>query len=295
MRRRVSSIHGLILVDKPTGPTSHDVVARARRALSEKRIGHVGTLDPMATGLLGLLVGAATRLSEYLVEKDKRYAATVRFGSSTNTYDAEGETVSESGRVPDRVALQAALDRFRGPQMQRPPAFSAIKRDGQRAYALARQGEEVVLEPRPVTMYDLQLIDWTPPDATLDVRCSAGTYIRSLAHDLGQALETGAHLAALRRTAVGPWSVEQAVPLADLEAGEAPILPMEAALPDWARVDLSDDEARRIWHGNVVPLGANWSGPLARAYNPAGTFFAVLRADAAQGVWRADKVLLDPA
>ncbi len=295
MRRRVSAIHGLILVDKPTGPTSHDVVARARRALQEKRIGHVGTLDPMATGLLGLLVGAATRLSEYLVEKDKRYTATVRFGRETNTYDAEGETVAESGRVPDRVAFEAALEQFRGPQMQRPPAFSAIKRDGQRAYALARQGEEVVLEPRPVTLYELQLIDWAPPDVTLDVRCSAGTYIRSLAHDLGQTLATGAHLAALRRTAVGPWRVEQAVPLAGLEAGEAPILPMEAALPDWPRVDLGADEARRIWHGNTVPLGPNWAGQLARAYNPAGTFFAVLRADAAQGLWRADKVLLEPA
>ena len=137
MRRRVSTIHGLILVDKPSGPTSHDVVARARRALHEKRIGHVGTLDPMATGLLGLLVGAATRLSEYLVEKDKRYTATVRFGRSTNTYDAEGETVAESGRIPEREALEAAVERFRGPQLQRPPAFSAIKRDGQRAYALA--------------------------------------------------------------------------------------------------------------------------------------------------------------
>lgn len=292
MRRRVSTIHGLILVDKPGGPTSHDVVARARRALHEKRIGHVGTLDPMATGLLGLLVGAATRLSEYLVEKDKRYTATVRFGRSTNTYDAEGETVAESGRIPEREALEAAVERFRGPQLQRPPAFSAIKRDGQRAYTLARQGEEVVLEPRPVTMYEIDLIDWAPPDAVLDVRCSAGTYIRSLAHDLGQVLETGAHLAALRRTAVGPWMIDQAVALADLEAGEAPILPMEAALPDWPRVDLSEAEARRIWHGNTVPLGLDWAGPLARAYNPAGTFFAVLRADADEGLWRADKVLL---
>ena len=168
MRRRVSSIHGLILVDKPTGPTSHDVVARARRALSEKRIGHVGTLDPMATGLLGLLVGAATRLSEYLVEKDKRYTATVRFGRATNTYDAEGETVAESGRIPERETLEAAVARFRGPQLQRPPAFSAIKRDGQRAYALARQGEEVVLEPRPVTIYEIDLIDWAPPPQPRD-------------------------------------------------------------------------------------------------------------------------------
>lgn len=148
-----------------------------------------------------------------------------------------------------------------------------------------------MLEPRPVTMYEIDLIDWAPPDAVLDVRCSAGTYIRSLAHDLGQVLETGAHLAALRRTAVGPWLVDQAVALADLEAGEAPILPMEAALR-LAAGRPEEADARRIWHGNTVPLGSDWAGPLARAYNPAGIFFAVLRADADQGLWRADKVLL---
>lgn len=295
MRRRVSNLHGLVLIDKPSGPTSHDVVARARRALQEKRIGHVGTLDPLATGLLGLLVGAATRLSEYLVEKDKRYEALVRFGNATTTYDADGETTIDTGRIPERAALEQALATFRGPQMQRPPAFSAIKRDGQRAYDLARRGEEVVLEPRPVTLYEITLTAWNPPDAVLDVKCSAGTYIRSLAHDLGQALDAGAHLAALRRTAIGPWSIDQAIPLADLEAGAAPILPMEAALPDWPRVDLTEEEGRRIWHGNTVPLGVGWSGPLARAYNPAGMFFAILRADPEHGVWRADKVLMEPA
>ena len=143
--------------------------------------------------------------------------------------------------------------------------------------------------------YEITLTAWNPPDAVLDVKCSAGTYIRSLAHDLGQALDAGAHLAALRRTAIGPWSIDQAIPLADLEAGAAPILPMDAALPDWQRVDLTEEEARRIWHGNTVPLGGGWSGPLARAYNPAGMFFAILRADAEHSVWRADKVLMEPA
>lgn len=289
------SSNGLILIDKPLGPTSHDVVAKARRALREKRIGHVGTLDPLATGLLGLLIGAATRLSEYLIEKDKRYRAIVRFGRATTTYDAEGEATSETGRVPERAALEQALAALRGPILQRPPAYSAIKRDGERAYALARRGEEVVLEPRPVTIHDLTLVEWNAPDAVVDVHCSSGTYIRSLAHDLGEALEVGAHLAGLRRTAVGPWTIEQACPLADLEAGAAPILPMEAALPDWPRVELDADGARRIWHGNTVPLGDGWSGPLARAYNPAGVFFAILRADPQHGVWRADKVLLEPA
>ncbi len=286
---------GLILIDKPLGPTSHDVVARARRALREKRIGHVGTLDPLATGLLGLLIGAATRLSEYLIEKDKRYRAQVRFGRATTTYDAEGEVTRETGRAPERAALEQALADFRGPLLQRPPAYSAIKRDGQRAYTLARRGEEVVLEPRSVTIHALTLVEWNPPEAVLDVHCSSGTYIRSLAHDLGQALDVGAYLSGLRRTAVGPWTIEQACPLTDLEAGTASILPMEDALPDWPVVALDADGARRIWHGNTVPLGEGWSGPLARAYNPAGAFFAILRADPQHGVWRADKVLLEPA
>ncbi|MBL8093382.1 MAG: tRNA pseudouridine(55) synthase TruB [Anaerolineales bacterium] len=291
----MTGTNGLILIDKPLGPTSHDVVARARRALREKRIGHVGTLDPLATGLLGLLIGAATRLSEYLIEKDKRYRAQVRFGRATTTYDAEGEVTRETGRAPERAALEQVLADFRGPLLQRPPAYSAIKRDGQRAYALARRGEEVVLEPRPVTIHALTLVEWNPPEAVLDVHCSSGTYIRSLAHDLGQALDVGAYLSGLRRTAVGPWTIEQACPLTDLEAGTASILPMEAALPDWPVVALDADSARRIWHGNTVPLGEGWSGPLARAYNPAGAFFAILRADPQQGVWRADKVLLEPA
>ncbi len=291
----MSARNGLILIDKPIGPTSHDVVAKARRALREKRIGHVGTLDPLATGLLGLLIGAATRLSEYLIEKDKHYRAVVRFGRATTTYDAEGETTLETGRVPEPEALEQALAGFRGPVLQRPPAFSAIKRDGQRAYALARKGEDVVLEPRPVVIHALTLVAWDAPEAVLDVHCSAGTYIRSLAHDLGQTLGVGAHLSGLRRTAVGPWTIEQACSLADLEAGAAPLLPMEMALPDWPKVALDPDAARRVWHGNTVPLSAGWSGPLARAYNPAGAFFAILRADAQHGVWRADKVLLDPA
>ncbi|HRF47518.1 MAG TPA: tRNA pseudouridine(55) synthase TruB [Anaerolineales bacterium] len=291
----MSVSNGLILIDKPIGPTSHDVVAKARRALREKRIGHVGTLDPLASGLLGLLVGAATRLSEYLVEKDKRYRAVVRFGRATTTYDSEGEATLETGRAPELAELETALAGFRGLQQQRPPAYSAIKRDGQRAYALARRGEEVVLEPRPVTIHSLDLESWESPDAVLAVHCSSGTYIRSLAHDLGQALGCGAHLAGLQRTAVGPWTLAQASALSDLESGTAPILPMDAALPDWPRVDLDAEAARRIWHGNTVPLAPKWSDPLARAYNPAGIFFAILRADPEHGVWRADKVLLDPA
>ena len=290
---------GLLLVDKPAGPTSHDVVAQVRRGAREKRVGHTGTLDPLATGLLVLCLGAATRLSEYLLGEDKHYQARVRFGQATTTYDAGGEVTAVSDQLPDRAAVEAALAAFRGALQQRPPAFSAIKRDGQRAYDLARRGETVELAARPVTIHTLEITAWAPPEADLDVACSAGTYIRSLAHDLGQALGCGAHLAGLRRTAVGPFRVEAAVPLdvlqAEMAAGTwaARCQPMDLAVRHWPAVPLSADAARRVHHGQAVPLtpaGADWG----RAYNPAGEFFAILRADPAAGVWRPEKVLLSP-
>jgi tRNA pseudouridine55 synthase len=283
---------GLLLIDKPSGPTSHDVVARARRVLREKRIGHAGTLDPMATGLLVLLVGQATRLSEYLTEKDKAYTATVRFGQTTDTYDAEGAILSDSGQVPERVAVEAALEGFRGPLLQQPPAYSAIKRGGQKAYELARRGEAVQLEPRPVTVRTLTLVGWTPPEATLSVTCSAGTYIRSLAHDLGQQLGCGAHLSALRRTASGEFRVDAAASLAALETGPVALRPMDEAVSDWPRLALTAAETARLINGGSVDLTpAVADGALGRAYNPAGTFIAIVRADVSAQAWRPEKVL----
>jgi tRNA pseudouridine55 synthase len=294
------TLRGILLLDKPSGPTSHDMVYALRRGTHEKRVGHAGTLDPLATGLLVMCLGSATRLSEYLAGKDKRYRATVRFGQATDTYDALGAVVSESAALPDRAAVEAALAGFRGPQQQVPPAFSAIKRNGHKAYDLARRGEEVVLEPRAVHMYGIDLVEWQPPQVVLDVHCSAGTYIRSLAHDLGQVLGCGGHLSALRRTASGTLRVEDAVPLVTLEAAfaagdwERYVRPPDAALPDWPAVNLDAEAAARVQRGQSVPLeGANSPGKFGRAYNPAGEFFAVLRADPGAGVWRPDKVFAD--
>lgn len=287
---------GLLLVDKPSGPTSHDVVAVIRRGAREKRVGHAGTLDPLATGLLVVCLGAATRLSEYLLDKDKRYQARVRFGTATDTYDAAGDVTAASDQLPERAAVEAALAAFRGRIMQTPPAFSALKLGGRRAYDLARRGESVVLAPRAVTVHGLELIDWSPPDCLLNVHCSAGTYLRSLAHDLGRALGCGAHLAALRRTASGGLQLADAVALDELRAGFAAgswrrhLRPLDAAMPDWPAVPLTADEAQRVQNGQKV----RGSGPgrgLARAYNPAGEFFAVLRADEA-GLWQPEKVLV---
>lgn len=295
------ALWGLLLLDKPSGPTSHDLVYAVRRGSGERRVGHAGTLDPLATGLLVMCLGPATRLSEYFSGKDKRYHARVRLGQATTTYDAQGEVTASSPVVPGRAAVEAALAEFRGPQQQVPPAFSAIKRGGQKSYELARRGETVVLEPRSVIIESLELVDWQPPDLELDVHCSAGTYIRSLAHDLGQRLGCGAHLAALRRTASGQLLVRQAVSLDVLQAAFARrdwtqyLLPADQALLEWPAVHLTAAAAARVQRGQAVPFDLDQpptsTGPLARAYNAAGQFFAVLRADPAAGAWRPDKVL----
>ena len=293
---------GLILLDKPSGPTSHDMVYAVRRGAGEKRVGHAGTLDPLATGLLVMCLGPATRLSEYLSGKDKRYTARLRLGQATNTYDAQGEVTSTSTAIPAPAAVEAALAEFRGPQQQVPPAFSAIKRDGQKAYDLARRGETVVLDARPIVFYSIEIVEWALPDLVLDVHCSAGTYIRSLAHDLGQRLGCGAHLSGLRRTASGTLRVDQAVPLERLQAAFTQgdwrqfLQPPDAALADWPLVRLTADETVRVQRGQFVPFEGAGPGAapdqLGRAYNSAGEFIAVLRADLAAGVWRPDKVFI---
>ena len=295
-----ASAWGLILLDKPSGPTSHDMVYAVRRGTGHKRVGHAGTLDPLATGLLVICLGPATRLSEYLAGKDKRYTARLRLGQTTDTYDAQGQVTAASADIPGQVAVEAALAAFRGPQQQVPPAFSAIKRGGQKAYDLARRGETVVLEPRPVIFYAIELTVWQPPELVLDVHCSAGTYIRSLAHDLGQRLGCGAHLSGLRRTASGGLSLDQSVPLDQLQAAFARgdwrqyLRAADTALADWPAVRLTADETARVQRGQSVPFEAatpeDAPDRLGRAYNPAGEFIAVLRADQEAGVWRPDKV-----
>jgi tRNA pseudouridine55 synthase len=286
---------GLLLLDKPSGPTSHDMVMAVRRGAHEKRVGHAGTLDPLATGLLVICVGAATRLSDYLRDKDKHYRARVRLGQTTTTYDAEGDLVAECRELPDRETVTAALAPFRGAIMQRPPAYSAIKRGGKKAYELARQGEVVELEARPVEIYALELTDWQAPEFTLEVHCGSGTYIRSLAHDLGQQLGCGAHLTALRRTASGRFTLDEAVTLDNLQQAFAADdwqrflrLP-ETAVGDWPAVHLSADEAARIVHGQPVPCPVQ-IGEHARAYNERGEFFAILRLDPTKDAWRPWKV-----
>lgn len=223
---------GVLLVDKPAGPTSHDVVQVARRGLSERRIGHTGTLDPAATGLLVLCVGKATRLQGYLLAWEKAYEGEIRLGFATTTYDAEGEPLAEPRPVPELTPelLAELTRRFSGEQAQLPPPFSAKKKDGKKFYELAREGQEVPREPKLVTIFELKLEPFGQDRLRFSVVCSSGTYVRSLAHDIGEVLGCGGHLSKLRRVRVGPWHVEQAVAAEEL-AKRPPEIPEGAFIP----------------------------------------------------------------
>lgn len=246
-------------VDKPEGPTSHDVVAVARKALGTRKIGHTGTLDPFASGLLVLCVGRATRLAEYLTGLDKSYVAEARLGVATDSLDRDGEVVEERDGWQDlsREAVEEALSSFVGEIRQVPPQFSAKKVGGEAMHRKARRGESVALDPVPVTVHALDLLAMELPSITFAVRCSTGTYVRALARDVGERLGVGAHLTELRRTRVGDFSVDDALSMDDLaEVGRvasARVAPADA-LDHFTRVELSVDEAQRVRHGQRVRI-----------------------------------------
>ena len=258
---------GLLVIDKPAGPTSHDVVARLRRVLDERRIGHTGTLDPAASGVLPLVLGRATRLARFLSAGDKSYEAVIRVGVSTDTYDGEGTAVgtTHDGVCPSREVIEAALGAFRGSFLQQPPAYSAKKIAGRRSYKIARararnrsehEGPGDLPEPVRVFVHRLDLVALDADTVTLRVDCSAGFYVRALAHDLGQSLGPGAHLAALRRTGSGDFTLADAL---SFEAAERDhdmacrsIVPLAQMLPRWLSVVLTDQGARLAAHGRDV-------------------------------------------
>ncbi len=248
---------GVLPVDKPAGPTSHDVVARARRALGVRRVGHSGTLDPFATGLLLLCVGPATRLSEYLTDLDKTYEATARLGVRTQTDDPEGDVVDEdeAWRGLERADVESAMEAFRGPIEQVPPVYSAKKVGGEAAHRKARRGETVRLEPSAVVIHALEVTGMELPELRFRVRCSSGTYVRALARDLAAALGTGAHLTALRRTRVGSFAVEDALSLEALDNPSAvarALMTPARALDHLPRVEVTPEEAGRLGHGQSL-------------------------------------------
>ncbi len=255
---------GVLVVDKPPGLTSHDVVAAARRALRERRIGHTGTLDPMATGVLALACGRATRLVRFLTAADKDYEAAIRFGLTTDTYDVTGSERSRSDRRPDRDAIERGLVSLRGEYLQMPPAFSAKKVGGRRAYEMARQDEPVELKAVQVTVARAELVDFDGLDARVAITCSAGFYVRSLAHALGEAVGTGACLAGLRRTRSGEFTLDAAVPfetlVRDADAAAAGMVPLHRLLGQFPAVTLGADDCRRVSHGQDVASPAGGIG-----------------------------------
>lgn len=269
---------GFLVVDKPPGPTSHDIVAQARRAIGISKIGHAGTLDPPATGALVLALGRATRLIRYVQDFDKEYHAKVSFGIATTTGDANGE---ETERRPMPIAageVEGVLASFRGDIEQVPPMVSALKVGGQRLYEIARQGEEVERQPRPVHIYELELESFEPgehPQAELRVVCSKGTYIRTLADDIAVALGGRAHLTALRRTRVGDFSVARSPSPLSWEGWELALLPVEAAAAGMEQVLLTEAESQAVSHGRPVPSSGP-EGPLAMV-DDGGRLMAVYR------------------
>ena len=253
---------GILNLAKPAGPTSHDMVALVRRLAATRRVGHGGTLDPFARGVLPLFLGRATRLVEYHLGDGKAYRATVCFGASSTTDDLEGE-LTPADRVPDRAAVEGALDEFRGPIVQTPPAYSAIRVAGRRAYALARAGLKSELSPRSVTITRLEMLDWDESDperpiAIVEVSCSAGTYIRALARDLGATVSSAAYLGALVRTASGPFRLEEARMLDEVRAAAGTerlddlLLPVDTGLEAMPAIRLDADELAAVTRGQFV-------------------------------------------
>ena len=255
------AVSGVLLLDKPSGPSSNTVLQRAKRLLGAARAGHTGTLDPLASGLLVITVGEATKFSGALLEADKAYRARLKLGEGTSTGDAEGTVLSRSEVAVSEGALRAALERFRGEIEQVPPMYAAIKRQGRPLYDYARRGEQVDRAPRRVAIRRLDLESFEGETADLYVECSKGTYIRTLAEDIGTVLGCGAHLAALERLAVGPFTLEQSVKLEDLEGvssnrrRECLLLP-QALLESWPRLRLPAELTAKFRHGQAVPVDA---------------------------------------
>ena len=286
---------GIFNINKSVGPTSHDVVRKMRWLLETKRVGHAGTLDPLASGVLVIAAGRATRLLEYVVGQPKIYLAQVRLGQTSTTYDGEGEISPARPVSTSRAEIEAALSTFRGEIEQIPPMHSAVKKGGKPLYELARKGEEVERAARAVTIYALEIVEWEPPLLRLHVACSAGTYIRSLAHDLGQVLGCGGYLSGLQRTAVGGFTIDDAVSPDSLtrENVGGYAYPPDRAVAHLPRLDTDAEEATALAHGRKIRQHAgDPEGEIVRAYGPDDAFIGILVAQQRQ--WKPHKIFHQP-
>jgi tRNA pseudouridine55 synthase len=291
-------VSGVLVVDKPVGMSSHDVVQVIRRGTGIRRAGHTGTLDPRASGVLVVLIGPAVRLSEFVSASDKRYQATIRLGSSTETYDAEGEITMTGASIEDisEEGFSDVLQNYIGEIEQVPPPYSAVKVKGRKAYEMARKGEEVKLEPRTINVFSLEVLEWMPPEVVIDVYCSSGTYVRSLANDLGEELGCGAHLIGLRRTKSGRFTLRDAIPLRRLqEAFDAGdwynhLIPAAEALGDWPMVELDGDQVELVRHGHRVIATTEVTSGWVRGVSQQGDLVALLEHVVDSDEWQPRKV-----
>ena len=277
-------MNGIIIIDKPQEWTSNDVVSRLRRVFNTRRIGHGGTLDPMATGVLPVFVGRATRGVEFFEHAEKVYETTIRFGLTTDTEDITGKVLTEQEVHLTAEDLLAVLPRFRGDILQIPPMYSAIKVGGQKLYDLARKGREVERQPRPITIHELELLEFSGNEARLRVRCSKGTYIRTLCKDIGEALGCGGCMAALRRVEAGEYTLEGSIPLRRLldisEKGEDVehlLRPVDTMFASHKRLDLTEKQSRLVKNGNA--FSEDCPDGTYRVYSPQGEFLALCKAE----------------
>jgi tRNA pseudouridine55 synthase len=281
---------GLLVIDKPSGPTSHDMVARVRRATGIKRVGHAGTLDPLATGVVVVGIGRATRLLRYVQDSHKEYVAWVRFGIATDSLDADGREVGRDAMPVTEEQVASVLSGFRGSIEQTPPMVSAIQIGGRRLHEMARAGEEVERQPRPVEVYSIEVVGFERGDfplATIAVECSKGTYVRVLADDIARALGGRAHLEGLRRTRVGSFGLDLALAVDDLDRWESSLLPLAAAVGPMPRLVVDDEQRLRTSHGRTLEA-VGMDGPIA-VVDPAGDLIAVYVAG--DGVAKAEVVI----
>ena len=301
METQHAPVDGILNIDKPYGITTMDVVRGIKRTSGLRRVGHGGTLDPVATGVVPVCMGQATRVMEYLVAGSKDYRAVIELGVNTDTYDSVGQVTGRQD--PSNVVLEdieRALRPFKGVVHQVPPMYSALKRQGKRLYELARAGIEVEREPRRVEVHSMELLDWSPPMVTLEVSCGRGFYMRSLANDLGAALGCGAHLKSLVRLRSGPFRISEAISLADAEqqfqdgAWHEKVYAPDVVLQDLRTAIVGQRLEDSIRHGRAIPAGllspVSHADERCRVYGADGRFFAILRFDASSGQWRPDKV-----
>jgi tRNA pseudouridine55 synthase len=292
-----ATINGILNINKPPARTSQDIVSFVKHLSKQRRVGHAGTLDPIATGVLPICLGQATRMSSFIMESHKTYVAEITLGISTNTYDREGTVVQS--KDPSQVTKEQ-IDRLfpslTGKIMQKPPAFSALKRNGKRLYELARLGIDVETKAREVTVYRIELLEWTSPCLTIEVECGKGTYIRSIAHDIGESLDCGAHISELTRTKYGPFDIKDSVSLPQLENAfnnecwRELLYPMDISIGDWLAVIVDQEQECDILNGRNIPYSVDHVETRCRAYSSSGRFLAILRYLPDKAVWQPEKV-----